>query len=212
MGAKGVVLEGVSKSFGPVRALVSVSLELAAGSVTVIEGPNGAGKSTLLAIVGTLARPTAGRVDHGDLGATREDVRRTLGWLGHDTLCYGDLSGRENLELAARLFGLDVDLALERALARFDLGAFVDRPVRTYSRGQRQRIALARALVHGPRLLLLDEPTSGLDAASTERLVAVVREEAARGVTVGVITHDAAFAEQVGDRRYRLERGRLAAV
>jgi heme exporter protein A len=211
MGVKGVVLEGVSKSYGPVRALVAVSLEIVPGKVTVIEGPNGAGKSTLLAIVGTLATPSSGRVDHGEFGATREAVRRTLGWLGHDTLCYADLSGRENLELAARLFGLEVGPALERARSRFDLGAFVERPVRTYSRGQRQRIALARALVHSPRLLLLDEPTSGLDVASTERLVEVVREEAARGVTVAVITHDPAFAEQVADRRYRLERGRLAA-
>ena len=174
----------------------------------MVMGANGSGKSTLLAIVGTLARVTSGRVDHGDLGRTRGEVRATLGWLGHESLCYPDLSGRENIELAARLHGRDPGAAFARAAERFDLRGHAERAVRTYSRGQRQRVALARALVHEPRLLLLDEPTTGLDATSVDRLGVVVREEARRGATVVVVTHDAGFASSIGDETVELERGR----
>jgi heme exporter protein A len=177
--------------------------------VSVVGGANGSGKSTLIAIVGTIARPTSGKVDHGDLGCTRDAVRASLGWVGHDSLCYPELTGRESLELAARLQGSDPVEALERVTARFELASFVNRPVRTYSRGQRQRLSLARALVHHPSLLLLDEPTTGLDAASTARLGEVVREEARRGVVVIVVTHDAAFAQAIADSRVELERGRV---
>ena len=203
-----IELRNVTKTYGPVRALIGLTCRIELGSVTTIRGPNGSGKSTLLAILGTLARPTSGRVEHGALGRTRAEVRRTLGWLGHDTLCYPDLSGRENIELAARLHGCDPQRAFSRAAARFDLGPFASRPLRTYSRGQKQRVALARALVHEPRLLLLDEPTSGLDMGTTERLAAVVREEAANGGTVVVVTHDPAFAQAIGGSTVTLERGR----
>jgi heme exporter protein A len=204
-----VELRGVTKTFGPVRALVGVSAQFDAGRVTMVLGPNGSGKSTLLSILGTLARPTSGRVSHGTLGKTREQVRTILGWVGHDSLCYGDLTGRENIELAARLHGLSAHGAFEAARTRFDLGAFAERPFRTYSRGQRQRVALARALVHQPQLLLLDEPTTGLDAESVERLRAVVRAEAERGAVVVVITHDEGFAREAGDVRVVLDRGRI---
>jgi ABC-type multidrug transport system ATPase subunit len=145
----------------------------------------------------------------GALGRTRDEVRRTLGWVGHDTLCYGDLTGRENIELAARLHGLSPKSAMARAAERFELGAFADRVVRTYSRGQRQRVALARALVHDPKLLLLDEPSAGLDAASVARLVGVVREEVTRGAVVVVVTHDPALADALGGVEVALERGRV---
>jgi heme exporter protein A len=208
-GVSGAIeLRNVTKTYGPVRALIGLSCRLGLGRVTTIRGPNGSGKSTLLSILGMLARPTSGKVDHGALGRTRAEVRRTLGWLGHDSLCYPDLSGRENIELAARLHGCDPVAAFAHAAARFDLGAFALRPLRTYSRGQKQRVALARALVHAPRLLLLDEPTSGLDAATTERLAGVVREEAEMGGTVVVVTHDPAFASAIGGDLISLERGR----
>jgi len=206
-----VELRGVTKTYGPVRALIGVTAAFDAGKVSMVLGPNGSGKSTLLAIVGTLARATSGKVDHGSLGKSRDAVRTSLGWVGHDSLCYGDLTGRENIELAARLHGLDARAAFESARARFDLGAFAERPFRTYSRGQRQRVALARALVHGPRLLLLDEPTTGLDAASVTRLQDVIRAEATRGAVVLVVTHDAGFADQTGDVRVVLDRGRVVA-
>ena len=203
-----VELQGVTKSYGPVRALLGVSWRFSQGRITVIQGPNGSGKSTLLAIVGTLTRPTSGKVDHGELGAHREQVRRTLGWLGHESLCYPDLTGRENIALAAQLVGLEAKTAVAKAAERFDLGAFLGRPVRSYSRGQRQRIALARALLHSPRLLLLDEPTTGLDRQSTDRLIDVLRDEAGRGAIVVVVTHDAPFAQSIADDTLALDRGR----
>jgi heme exporter protein A len=203
-----VELSAVTKTFGPVRALVGVSCRFPPGQVTMVMGPNGSGKSTLLSIVGTLTRPTSGRVSHGDLGKRRE-VRRTLGWVGHESLCYPDMTARQNVELAAVLHGCDPRQAFARASERFELDAFAERPLRTYSRGQRQRVALARALVHEPRLLLLDEPTAGLDARSAGRLSEVVREEARRGAVVVVVTHDAGFAGSLGDATLELSRGRV---
>lgn len=204
-----VELRSVTKTYGAVRALVGLTATFRAGRVTAVLGPNGSGKSTLLSVVGMLTRPTSGRVLVGGRPALREEMRSRLGWVGHDSLCYGDLSGRENIELAARLHGVAPKEAYERARLRFDLDVFAERPFRTYSRGQRQRVALARALVHGPTLLLLDEPTTGLDAAGTERLVAVVREEAATGATVVVVTHDEGFARELESARLVLERGRM---
>jgi ABC-type multidrug transport system ATPase subunit len=202
-------LENVSKTFGPVRALVGVSWQLDQGRVNVVRGANGSGKSTLLAILATLIKPTSGRVDHGELGRTRAEVRRSVGWVGHESLCYPDLTGRENIELAARLHDGDWRTAFAQAVERFDLGGFAGRAVRTYSRGQKQRIALARALVHRPRLLLLDEPTSGLDSAARARLSDVVREELAGGATIVAVTHDTDFANNIGGHEILLERGRL---
>ncbi len=204
----GVELRNVTKTYGPVRALVGVSWRFPRGAVTAVRGANGSGKSTLLAVVGTLARPTSGKVEYGDLGRSRGRVRKRLGWVGHESLCYPDLTGRQNIELAARLYGFDARAAYEAASERFELGAFAERPVRTYSRGQRQRVAVARALVHRPALLLLDEPTTGLDSAATARLERVVREEAVRGAVVVVVTHDAAFAEAMESKVLWLERGR----
>jgi heme exporter protein A len=204
-----VELRGVTKRFGAVRALAGVDAAFHGGRVAVLSGANGSGKSTLLGIIGTLARPTAGTVDHGSLGPRVDDVRARLGWLGHETLAYGDLTGRENIELTARLHGLDPKSSLDEAVERFTLGSFVERLVRTYSRGQRQRVALARALVHHPALLLLDEPTAGLDVASTAQLVRVIREEANAGAIVILSTHDPALTSEVGDDPWLLERGRL---
>jgi heme exporter protein A len=205
-----VELVRVTKTYPPaVRALRGVSVQFVANTVSVVLGANGSGKSTLLSIVGTLSRVTSGRVSHGDLGKTREAVRRVLGWVGHDALCYADLTGRENIELAARLYGMRADAAFEAARERFSLGAFAERPFRTYSRGQRQRVALARALVHEPRLLLLDEPTTGLDKDGVAVLSNVVRAEAKRGAVVIVVTHDESFAKAVGDERLLLERGEV---
>ncbi|HQY59993.1 MAG TPA: ABC transporter ATP-binding protein [Polyangiaceae bacterium] len=204
-----VRLERVTKTYGSVRALVAVTADFASGEVTAVLGPNGSGKSTLLSLVGTLSRPTSGTVSHGELGATAATVRRSLGWVGHASLCYPDLTGAENLRLAAELYGCAPGEALREASERFDLGAFMSRPFREYSRGQRQRVSLARALVHGPRLLLLDEPTTGLDRSGVGRLTEVIRTEVARGATVVVVSHDEGFAAEVAGSRLRLERGRV---
>ena len=203
-----VAMRNVTKAYGAVRALAGISADFVPGKVTVIRGPNGSGKSTLLAILGTLTHPSSGSVDYGDLGRGRGEVRRTLGWVGHDSLCYLDLTGEQNIAFAARIYGCDPVEAIRRAVDRFGLGGFVARPVRTYSKGQRQRIALARALVHKPRLLLLDEPSAGLDQSATERLHEVTADEASRGAIVIVVTHDAAFGDALGQSFITLDRGR----
>ena len=195
--------------FGATRALSGVDLELPAGMVTVIEGPNGAGKSTLLDILSLLSRPTRGTLRFGTLDAWRERqrLRGTLGVLAHAAMLYPDLSGLENLQLFARMYG--VPRARIDALGeRFEATGFWQRPTRTYSRGQLQRIALARALLHEPRLILLDEPSTGLDVRATERLVEAITVERARGAIVVLVTHDVALTERLADRRILLRRGR----
>jgi heme exporter protein A len=177
--------------------------------VTAVLGPNGSGKSTLLSIAATLTRPTSGAISFGDFGENRNAVREALGWLGHESLCYPDLTGRQNIELAATLRGRPGPAAFARMAERFELAAFASRPFRTYSRGQRQRVALARALVHDPTLVLLDEPTTGLDDAATRVLANVMKEEAARGAAVVLVTHDRGFADSMAQRLVFLERGRI---
>ncbi len=205
--------EKLVKVYGATRALAGVDLTFESGRVTVVEGPNGSGKSTLLAILAQLARPTRGRVLYGDLDGQRGGarVRARIGVLAHAAMVYPDLTGRENLELFASLH--EIARPRERVdelIERFDIARFLDRPTRTYSRGQLQRVALARALVHSPRLLLLDEPSTGLDERSVARLVHTVEQEREAGTILVLVTHDAALAERLGDVRVRLDRGRVA--
>jgi heme exporter protein A len=204
---------GLSKTWGSTRALTGLDLTLDRGRCTAIEGSNGAGKSTLVGILSLLVRPTRGTLRFGthDALAEAEALRGTIGVLAHAAMVYPDLTGLESLELAAALAG--VAGARERIgtlRERFEIGSFGERPTRTCSRGQLQRIALARALVGEPRLLLLDEPSTGLDAKATERLVEAVRAEAARGAIVVLVTHDDGLAGRCADVRVRLERGRRA--
>lgn len=209
-----VEARGLVKTFGATRALAGVDAELRAGDVTVVEGPNGSGKSTLLGILSLLVKPSRGTLRFGPLDARAEaaSLRGSVGVLAHAALVYPDLTAVESLRFTAELHGLASSDASGRIAAlrdRFELGAFAERPARTYSRGQLQRLAIARTLLHRPTLLLLDEPSTGLDAASTSRLVDAVREERARGAIVVVVTHDASFAGAIATRRLRLARGRV---
>lgn len=197
--------EGLTKLYGRTPALVSADLELRAGEVTVIEGANGSGKSTLVQLLAQLARPTRGTIAYGELSGAA--ARRHVGLLAHAPLLYPDLTGLENLSLFASLYG--VDSPLQTLRERFELGRFAERPARTCSRGQLQRLALARALLAAPALLLLDEPSTGLDVHGVGRLAAVIAEERDRGAIVALVTHDAAFADRLADRRVRLSRGRV---
>jgi heme exporter protein A len=205
-----IEVRAVTRRFGATLALRQVSSEFQAGTLTFLEGPNGAGKSTLLAIVGTVLRPTSGSVWYEPLGDDQEQARRHIGWVAHDSHCYRELSGRRNIELVGQIHGVSrLSEQVERVVARVGAEAFADRPVGTLSRGQRQRIALARALVHEPGVLLLDEPWTGLDFASVDRLEAVIREEVGRGSLVIAVTHGAGTAERLGARRLRIEAGRV---
>jgi heme ABC exporter ATP-binding subunit CcmA len=204
-----IEVRGVTRRFGATLALRQVSTTFEAGTLTFLEGPNGAGKSTLLAIIGTVLRPSSGSVHFEPLGEDQELARRHIGWVAHESHCYRELSGRRNIELLAQIHGVVGTERIERMVARVGAEAFADRPVGTLSRGQRQRIALARALVHEPGVLLLDEPWTGLDFASADRLEEVIRDEVARGSLVIAVTHGAGTAERLGARRLRIEAGRL---
>ena len=208
-GIERVSIQRVVKTFGAIAALRGVSVKLRTSRLTLIEGPNGSGKTTLLRIVGTILKPTSGLVDYPPLGDDLTTVRGQIGWVSHESLAYGDLSGRDNVKLAARFQGLDPEKAWERSRDRFEMGKFAERPVRTMSRGQRQRIALARALVHQPSLLLLDEPTTGLDKKGVERLLALVEQELEGGAGVAVVSHEPALFEAFPHDRIVLERGKV---
>ncbi len=204
-----VVARSLVKTYGSTVALRGVDAVLESNRVTLIEGANGSGKSTLLGILGTVIRATSGKVDYEPFGQDRMRVRSAIGWLSHETLAYPDLTGRQNVELVARLHGLSPVEAWSRAEERFQLGAFALRPLRTCSRGQRQRVALARALVHEPSLVLLDEPTAGLDRAGVGRLVAVIEDELRRGAGIAVVSHEPDVFRSLATARILLERGRV---
>jgi ABC-type multidrug transport system ATPase subunit len=207
-----VVARGLVKTYGSTVALRGVDAILESNRVTLIEGANGSGKSTLLGILGTVIRATSGKVDYEPFGHDRMLVRSAIGWLSHETLAYPDLTGRQNVELVARLHGLSPAEAWSRAEERFQLGAFALRPLRTCSRGQRQRVALARALVHEPSLVLLDEPTAGLDRAGVGRLIAVIEDELRRGAGIAVVSHEPDVFRSLASARILLERGRVVSA
>ena len=205
----------VTRNFGRRRALNRVSLECRAGEVVALLGPNGAGKSTLLSIAATLLEPSSGDVRYGQdtakgLGAA---LRRHIGLLGHDLFVYPELSAAENLTFFGRMYGLrDVAARVDAALDRTGLTPRRDEPVAGFSRGMRQRLALERALLHTPRLVLLDEPFTGLDDAATQALRDRLGSLRGDGAIVLVATHDLETIELVVDRAVVLQNGRLVPV
>jgi heme ABC exporter ATP-binding subunit CcmA len=207
-----VALEDVSRHFGRRKALSRVSFTAHAGSIVGLLGPNGAGKSTLLAIVATLLEPSAGSVRYGAHSAAVAGaaLRARIGLLGHDLYLYPELTAKENLAFFAELYGdRNPGAAADRALARAALADRAGDPVASFSRGMRQRVALERALVHDPRLLLLDEPFTGLDDASLAALVTRLRELRRHGAIVILATHDLDIAEGLFDQVVLIRDGRM---
>jgi heme exporter protein A len=207
-----LALEGVGKTFGRHRALIDVNLTLSSGEVAAVLGPNGAGKSTLLGILSTLMRPSAGHLSLDRVPIGRNSTARTtIGYVGHDPGLYGDLTARQNLRLFAELYGVpDAAARVDEMLARVNLGEVRrDAIVRTFSRGMQQRLALGRALLHQPRILLFDEPSAALDPAGAAWLAEELTRERAAGRLVVLVTHDLEAAARVASHLVILRRGRL---
>jgi heme exporter protein A len=204
----------VSRNFGRRRALNRVSLKAAAGTITALLGPNGAGKSTLLSIAATLMPPSSGRVLYGtaEAASSGRALRARIGLLGHDLYLYQELTAAENLRFFARVYDLDqVERRVEAGLERAGLADRGDDAVAGFSRGMRQRLALERALLHEPRLLLLDEPFTGLDDAARTALRERLRRVRDAGAIVLLTTHDRAAVDGLTDAAITLIDGRLAA-
>ncbi len=203
----------ISKFHGEHPALREVEFALRPGEVLALLGRNGAGKTTLLHILALLSRPTRGAVRIGGVemvGAERQAARRSIGLLGHQTFLYEELTARENLEFFARLYGLsDGAPRAARQLQWAGLEEVADELVRHFSRGMRQRLALARAFLHEPELALLDEPFTGLDEAATETLRGRVDHWRKAGRTVVFSSHDPEQALELASTVLVLERGRV---
>lgn len=205
----------VTRTYGRRRALGGVTMSLAAGQVAALLGPNGAGKSTLLSIAATLLEPTSGEVRYGQLTARQGGaaLRGSIGLLGHDLYLYPELTAAENLRFFGGLYGLaDLERRVSAALASAGLTDRADDPVSSYSRGMRQRLALERALLHQPRLVLLDEPFTGLDDASAVALRDRLLRERERGAIVIVTTHELEAIEGLATDAFVLSRGRVRAL
>jgi heme ABC exporter ATP-binding subunit CcmA len=189
-GTTAVELVGVTRLFGTTPAVVRADLRIDRGETVVLRGPNGAGKTTLLRIVATAISPTYGRgsVLGFDLLRDREEIRRRAELLSHRTRLYDDLTAAENLAFWCRLLGLDAG-GIDAALDRVGLLEVAGERVRGFSQGMRQRLAVARAALRRPELLLLDEPYTGLDAEARHAVDDLVRETSGQGRTAVVATH-----------------------
>lgn len=201
-----VVLENLVKFFGRFAALRGISASFSPGRLYVVLGDNGAGKSTLLRVISGLMEPSQGSFTL--LGARRtRDVAHRVGYMGHATLLYDELSGMENLRYFAGLYGIHDDEVSRSAMKMVGLDPDLSRRVGQYSQGMRQRLSLARAVLHNPELMLLDEPFSNVDVRSAREMAAILGRVRDQGKTIFVVTHQAALMEGVADEFVHMAAG-----
>lgn len=205
---------GVVKAFGLKPVLKGVNFQVSEGEFVALLGPNGAGKTTFLRILTSLARPTAGAITIGGFRLPGQEAaaRRLLGVVAHQPLLYGDLTAEENLRFYGRMYGLEhPGLRLGEVLETVGLTRAKHELVRAFSRGMQQRLAIARAILHSPRVLLLDEPHTGLDQQAAEALDELLAKLARMGRTLVMTSHDLPRAARLADRLDILSHGVIAA-
>ena len=214
MTGAGVLTEDLSKFFGPLRAVDGLTIAVAPGEIYGLLGPNGAGKTTALRMLAGLVAPTRGRalVAGLDVASDPDHAKAALGFLSASTGLYGRLDARELLAYFAGLYGLEDETTARRIAhlaGALGIEPLLGRRCETLSSGEKQRVSLARAMIHDPAVLVLDEPTSGLDVLGSRFLRDFVRTERARGKAVIFSTHYLAEAELMCDRIGLIHRGRL---
>jgi len=187
-----VATENLTRTFGSRRAVDSISISIASGEVLALFGPNGAGKTTLLRMLGGILKPSAGKASVGGVGLPGgHEVRRRIGIISHHSLLYDALTPRENVEFAARLYGVKNPAAkAESSLEAMQILDRADTPVRSLSRGMKQRVSVARAIVHDPDLILADEPFTGLDIVGSKALSLLLTNLKNRGAALILVTHN----------------------
>ena len=205
-----IILENLVKFFGRFAALRDISASFAAGRLYVVVGDNGAGKSTLLRVVAGLMEPSQG--SFSILGAKHvRDVAHRVGYMGHAPLLYDELSGMENLRYFAGLYGIGKDEVCRNAMRTVSLDPDLSRRIGQYSQGMRQRLSLARAVLHDPELILLDEPFSNVDVHSARDMAAILGRVRDQGKTIFVVTHQAPLMEGVADEFVHMSAGQIVA-
>jgi len=208
-----IEVRGLVKRFGVKSVLRGLNFSVQPGEFVALLGPNGAGKTTFLRILASLSRPSLGQVQVAgfSLPGQAASVRRRLGVVSHLPLLYGDLTAEENLQFFGRMYALpDMSRRIDEVLEMVGLAARRRDLVRTFSRGMQQRLAIGRAVLHNPEVMLFDEPYTGLDQQASEMLDTVLREVAARGRTVVMTSHDLARAEDLATRFDILSRGLIS--
>lgn len=206
-GASIIAVNGLVKQFGRFAALRGVNAEFDPGKFHVILGDNGAGKTTLLRALAGLAHPTRGTISI--LGKTPRQACRDIGYMAHPSLLYDEMSGLENLRYFARLYDISGDDRCEQAIRSVRLDPGLSRPVGQYSQGMRQRMSLARAILHDPKILLLDEPFSNVDVHSAREMAALLQNMRNAGKTIFVVTHQAALLEDIADEFVWMQAGNI---
>ena len=202
-----IAVNNLIKQFGRFAALRGVSAEFSAGRFYAILGDNGAGKTTLLRTLAGLAHPTRGQVSNQ--GASPRAACRDIGYMAHPSLLYDEMSGMENLRYFARLYGIAGDERCEQVIRAVALDPALTRPVGQYSQGMRQRMSLARAILHDPKILLLDEPFSNVDVHSAQEMVGLLKAMRDAGKTIFVVTHQAALLSEVADELIWMKLGQI---
>jgi|Deesub1362B_J571_1020462.scaffolds.fasta_scaffold05440_5 heme ABC exporter ATP-binding subunit CcmA len=207
-----IELRDVKKRFGALQVLRGVTLSIEKGEAFALLGPNGAGKTTLIRIVATLLRQDEGevRVAGYDIREEAREVRRRIGVVSHNPFLYEELTARENLEFYARAYGV-AQSRVDEMLERVNLAEREDDLVATFSRGMKQRLSIARALLHSPEVLLLDEPTTGLDLKGRQDFYTLLEELLGEGATLLMTTHHMDEAERLCSRGAVLHSGRVVA-